>query len=178
MVTITGSGFTHGARLFLEGSEAPILGHLVNPHSVSFLINEVSNRIVRDVEFYCADGLPKNYDSRIENYTLYMWYYISKIYPRIGSAGGTLLTFDVTNVGPDTDLSETVAKFAYHDKNKRVQWFDFCKDFKLVSYGKVTCQSLSLLETPDEVPWLFYNSIVLYNIDRTRGWTGCRHPAG
>lgn len=77
------------------------------------------------VEVFCKDGLPVNYNTKVEQGNdQWLGYSFYKVTPSEGFTGGTLLTIHTTGIGKDTDISG--AALAYHDGDDYV---DFCTNF-------------------------------------------------
>jgi hypothetical protein len=135
LFTITGSGFTAETSLLTDGFEAQLIEH--SDDTAVFLSTGVKDQSEPDIEVFCADGLPTNYDIQVESSRQYLGYTFYKITPTIGYTGGTLLTIWTTGIGTDTDVSQ--ASLAYYD-DPNAAWVDFCFDFEWDSSGRLTCR--------------------------------------
>ena len=64
LFTITGSGFTAETSLLTDGFEAQLIEH--SDDTAVFLSTGVKDQSEPDIEVFCADGLPTNYDTQVE----------------------------------------------------------------------------------------------------------------
>jgi hypothetical protein len=142
LITLEGSGFptyAEGVTFLVDGVRQELQS--ASDSELKFKSSGLLDRCSNDVELYFEDGYSTGYDHIIVDREMCVHEYTYDIEPKVGSAGGTLLTLHGSGYGVETDTrGMEIQAVRFMDGGHH--WVNICAgEVTIVESGYMTCMT-------------------------------------